>query len=56
MLKLGHRPWGGYIPDIEMWSPQYCQGDTRIVGPAFTVKVRGDTFLYAKTVHSFIRG
>ncbi|CEI87583.1 hypothetical protein RMCBS344292_01993 [Rhizopus microsporus] len=39
LLKLGQRPWGGYIPDIEMWSPTYCEGDTRIVGPAFTVKM-----------------
>ncbi|KAI7856896.1 RraA-like protein [Circinella umbellata] len=39
LLKLGQRPWGGYIPDIEMWSPHYCDGDTRIVGPAFTVKM-----------------
>ncbi|PHZ08752.1 RraA-like protein [Rhizopus microsporus ATCC 52813] len=39
LLKLGQRPWGGYIPDIEMWSPTYCEGDTRIIGPAFTVKM-----------------
>ncbi|GAA5795392.1 ribonuclease E inhibitor RraA/Dimethylmenaquinone methyltransferase [Helicostylum pulchrum] len=39
LLKLGQGPWGGYIPDIELWSPAYCQGDTRIVGPAFTVKM-----------------
>ncbi|ORZ01039.1 RraA-like protein [Syncephalastrum racemosum] len=39
LLKLGQRPWGGYIPDIEMWSPRYCDGETRIVGPAFTVKM-----------------
>ncbi|KAI9317289.1 ribonuclease E inhibitor RraA/Dimethylmenaquinone methyltransferase [Dichotomocladium elegans] len=39
MLKLGHRPWGGYIPDIHMWSPKFCDGDTRIMGPAFTVKM-----------------
>ncbi|KAI9342700.1 RraA-like protein [Pilaira anomala] len=39
LLKLGERPWGGYIPDIELWSPTYCQGETRIVGPAFTVKM-----------------
>ncbi|KAI8330048.1 RraA-like protein [Chlamydoabsidia padenii] len=39
LLKLGQRPWGGYIPDIDMWSPQRCSGDTRIIGPAFTVKM-----------------
>ncbi|CAO3598830.1 unnamed protein product [Absidia cylindrospora] len=39
LLKLGQRPWGGYVPDIDMWSPQRCSGDTRIVGPAFTVKL-----------------
>ncbi|KAI8375177.1 ribonuclease E inhibitor RraA/Dimethylmenaquinone methyltransferase [Blakeslea trispora] len=39
LIKLGKGPWAGSIPDIELWSPQYCQGDTRIVGPAFTVKM-----------------
>ncbi|KAG2214286.1 RraA-like protein [Mucor mucedo] len=39
LLKLGQGPWAGYIPDIELWSPKYCEGDTRIVGPAFTVKM-----------------
>ncbi|KAI9487896.1 MAG: RraA-like protein [Benjaminiella poitrasii] len=39
MLKLGYGPWGGYLPDIELWSPTYCEGETRIVGPAFTVKM-----------------
>ncbi|KAI8384870.1 RraA-like protein [Radiomyces spectabilis] len=39
MMKLGQRPWGGYIPDIDMWSPKYCEGETRIIGPAFTVKM-----------------
>ncbi|KAI8071079.1 ribonuclease E inhibitor RraA/Dimethylmenaquinone methyltransferase [Gongronella butleri] len=39
LLKLGQKPWGGYIPDIHMWSPAFCQGDTRIIGPAFTVKL-----------------
>ncbi|KAI9260827.1 ribonuclease E inhibitor RraA/Dimethylmenaquinone methyltransferase [Sporodiniella umbellata] len=39
LLKLGHRPWGGYIPDIDMLSPVHCQGNLRIVGPAYTVKM-----------------
>ncbi|KAI9022849.1 ribonuclease E inhibitor RraA/Dimethylmenaquinone methyltransferase [Phycomyces nitens] len=39
LLKLGERPWGGYIADIDMWSPAYCQGETKIIGPAFTVKL-----------------
>ncbi|KAL9541504.1 hypothetical protein MBANPS3_009085 [Mucor bainieri] len=39
LIKLGKGPWAGYIPGIELWSPTYCEGDTRIVGPAFTVKV-----------------
>lgn len=36
-LKLPH---GGYIPGIEMFSPQHISGSTSICGPAFTVKVR----------------
>ncbi|KAL0090843.1 ribonuclease E inhibitor RraA/Dimethylmenaquinone methyltransferase [Phycomyces blakesleeanus] len=39
LLKLGERPWGGYIADIDMWSPTYCEGQTRIIGPAYTVKL-----------------
>ncbi|KAI8993567.1 ribonuclease E inhibitor RraA/Dimethylmenaquinone methyltransferase [Pilobolus umbonatus] len=39
LLKMGQKPWGGYIADIELWSPKYCEGDTRIIGPAFTVKM-----------------
>ncbi|KAL7316824.1 hypothetical protein PS15m_003265 [Mucor circinelloides] len=39
LIKLGKGPWAGYIPGIELWSPTYCEGDTRIVGPAFTVKM-----------------
>ncbi|KAF9199904.1 hypothetical protein BGZ49_009910 [Haplosporangium sp. Z 27] len=29
----------GYIPDIHMWSPQYKAGNTRVFGPAYTVKM-----------------
>lgn len=36
-LKL---PQGGYLPGIEMFSPQHIAGPTRVCGPAFTVKVR----------------
>ncbi|KAI7866553.1 RraA-like protein [Spinellus fusiger] len=39
LLKLGHKPWGGYVADIEMWSPKYCEGNTSIIGPAYTVKM-----------------
>ncbi|KAJ2957746.1 hypothetical protein NQZ79_g6572 [Umbelopsis isabellina] len=38
LLKLGHKPWAGYLADIEMWSPTYCSGNTKILGPAYTVK------------------
>jgi len=37
LAKLGIT---GFIPDVLMWSPQYCDGDTKIVGPAHTVQVR----------------
>ncbi|KAI7907265.1 RraA-like protein [Cokeromyces recurvatus] len=39
MIRLGFEPWGGYLSDIELWSPTYCEGETRIVGPAYTVKM-----------------
>lgn len=35
-LKL---PNGGYLPGIEMYSPEHIRGTTSICGPAFTVKM-----------------
>lgn len=35
-LKLPH---GGYLPGIEMFSPDHIRGPTTICGPAFTVKM-----------------
>ena len=35
-LKLPH---GGFLPGIDMYSPQFLAGETSICGPAFTVKV-----------------
>ncbi|KAF9413967.1 hypothetical protein BGZ76_004959 [Entomortierella beljakovae] len=32
-------PNGGYLPDINMWSPEYKAGDTRVFGPAYTVQM-----------------
>ncbi|KAF8937927.1 RraA-like protein [Dissophora ornata] len=32
-------PGAGYIPDIHLWSPQYKAGNTRVFGPAYTVKM-----------------
>lgn len=37
LLKLGH-PSGGFLPDITMWSPRRQEGDTKVIGPAYTVK------------------
>jgi regulator of RNase E activity RraA len=34
-LKIHH---GGFLPGITMWSPQRQDGDTKIVGPAYTVQ------------------
>ncbi|KAL2271332.1 hypothetical protein VTJ83DRAFT_703 [Remersonia thermophila] len=36
LVKLGV-PDGGFLPGITMWSPQRQDGDTKIVGPAYTV-------------------
>ncbi|KAL1843480.1 hypothetical protein VTJ49DRAFT_1351 [Mycothermus thermophilus] len=36
LVKLGI-PDGGFLPGITMWSPQRQDGDTKIVGPAYTV-------------------
>ncbi|KAH8817078.1 ribonuclease E inhibitor RraA/Dimethylmenaquinone methyltransferase [Xylogone sp. PMI_703] len=37
LLKLKH-PNGGFLADLIMWSPQRQEGDTKIVGPAYTVQ------------------
>jgi len=29
----------GYLPDVLMWSPEYCAGTRRICGPAHTVQM-----------------
>ncbi|KAL2203868.1 RraA-like protein [Sarocladium strictum] len=34
-LKQSH---GGFLPGLTMWSPERQAGDTKIVGPAYTVK------------------
>ncbi|KAK4098624.1 RraA-like protein [Parathielavia hyrcaniae] len=34
-LKMHH---GGFLPGLTMWSPQRQDGDTKIVGPAYTVQ------------------
>ncbi|KAL1923353.1 uncharacterized protein VTP21DRAFT_8333 [Calcarisporiella thermophila] len=38
LLKL-RIPHGGFIPDIDMLSPSYKHSETRIIGPAFLVKM-----------------
>ncbi|CAD6890642.1 unnamed protein product, partial [Tilletia caries] len=35
-LKLPH---GGHIPGIDIFSPEHINGETRVCGPAFTVKM-----------------
>lgn len=37
LVKLKH-PTGGFLPGLTLWSPERQAGDTRIVGPAYTVK------------------
>ncbi|PKI82359.1 hypothetical protein MVES_003749 [Malassezia vespertilionis] len=39
-LKLPH---GGYLPGIDMYSPQFMSGQTSICGPAFTMVDQRDT-------------
>lgn len=36
LVKLRH-PTGGFLPGLTLWSPDRQAGDTRIVGPAYTV-------------------
>ncbi|KAG0246331.1 hypothetical protein BGX31_002942 [Mortierella sp. GBA43] len=38
LLTLGV-PGAGFIPDIHLWSPEYKAGNTRVFGPAYTVKM-----------------
>lgn len=37
LVKLG-KLQGGFLPGLTMWSPQRQEGNTKIVGPAYTVK------------------
>ena len=37
LLKLNH-PHGGFLPGLVLWSPKRQEGETKIVGPAYTVK------------------
>ncbi|KAF2756438.1 RraA-like protein [Pseudovirgaria hyperparasitica] len=37
LLKL-NQPYGGFLPGIQLFSPTYLDAETRIVGPAYTVK------------------
>lgn len=37
LSKLGHAH-GGFLEGINLYSPDFVTGDTKIVGPAFTVK------------------
>lgn len=37
LVKLRH-PTGGFLPGVTLWSPARQAGDTRIVGPAYTVR------------------
>lgn len=37
LVKLKH-PAGGFLPGLTLWSPDRQAGDTRIVGPAYTVQ------------------
>ncbi|KAK0387098.1 hypothetical protein NLU13_5411 [Sarocladium strictum] len=37
LLKL-KQPHGGFLPGLTLWSPERQAGDTKIVGPAYTVK------------------
>lgn len=38
LVKLGH-PYGGYMHGIKMFSPVVQGGDTKIFGPAYTVRL-----------------
>lgn len=37
LVKLGH-PGGGFLPGLTLWSPERQAGDTRVAGPAYTVR------------------
>lgn len=37
LLKLGH-PNGGFLSDLTLWSPKRQEGNTKIIGPAYTVR------------------
>ncbi|KUJ07651.1 RraA-like protein [Mollisia scopiformis] len=37
LLKLKY-PHGGFLSDLTLWSPERQMGETKIIGPAYTVK------------------
>ncbi|KAF5642453.1 dlpA-like protein [Fusarium tjaetaba] len=37
LLKVGV-PYGGFLPNLSMWSPLRQEGDKKLIGPAYTVK------------------
>ncbi|CAG8734091.1 7948_t:CDS:2 [Gigaspora margarita] len=37
LLKIDN-PYGGFLPDIVMFSPDYLAGNSKLIGPVFTVK------------------
>ena len=55
LLKLQH-PHGGFLPGISMWSPTRQEGDTKIIGPAYTVKfVRSHITNAPKPANHYVR-
>ncbi|CAG8823958.1 19920_t:CDS:2, partial [Gigaspora rosea] len=35
LLKIDN-PYGGFLPDIVMFSPEYLAGNSKLIGPVFT--------------------
>ncbi len=38
LMKL-NVPYGGFLPDIVMYGPERQAGNTKLIGPAYTIKV-----------------
>ena len=53
LCKLKH-PKGGFMPGFTKWSPERRSGETKVVGPAYTVKYVALDDLAPNTATSYV--
>ncbi|CAG8536071.1 8932_t:CDS:2 [Racocetra fulgida] len=58
LLKINN-PYGGFLPDIVMFSPEYLDRNSKLIGPVFTVKadaVPANSVVFVSAPPTKIRG